>query len=108
MAWQGACCGEAELKQVPAGAAGLYSDSEPVPAPRIAAPGEVEKLKENNNGNNNNIRNPDVGAALAPPTWLTVHEIELIGVIDHTALAPERTGSTVDQWKWSWWCCRWW
>ncbi len=26
------------------------------------------------------------------PTWLTVHEIELIGVIDQKAPAPERTG----------------
>lgn len=29
------------------------------------------------------------------PTWLTVHEIELIGVIDQKAPAPERTGSVV-------------
>lgn len=35
---------------------------------------------------------PRRGQCPSTPTWLTVHEIELIGVIDQKAPAPERTG----------------
>lgn len=96
MAWQGACCGEAELKQPCLALASLHCYTAQVPTPLINPRRDEEKLKKNNNSDNN-ICNPRRGQCPRTPTWLTVHEIELIGVIDQKAPASERTGRSVSR-----------
>lgn len=71
--------------------ASLHFYTVQVPTPLINPPREEKKLRKNNNSDNN-ICNPRREQCPSTPTWLTVHEIELIGVIDQKAPAPERTG----------------
>lgn len=54
-----------------------------------------EKIKEKQLQQQQQHMQPQCEQCPSTPTWLTVHEIELIGVIDQKAPAPERTGRRV-------------
>lgn len=77
--------------------ASLHCYTVQVSTPLINPPREEKKLKKNNNSDDS-ICNPRRERCPSTPTRLTVHEIELIGVIDQKAPAPERTGRRVERW----------
>ncbi len=72
--------------------ASLHFYTAQVPTPLINTPREEKKKKLQKKQQRQQHMQPRHKQRPSTPTWLTVHEIELIGVIDQKAPAPERTG----------------